>query len=236
MKTLSFHDLQTGYRNHEPLLMLDSEKDGVTLKSGLNLLVAPNGFGKSTLLKTLSGKLPAIKGDARLEGHRVRPQQDVVYFSEYLSFPKFVYPAEWIEFVSGKEFSAEARDWFGRLRLDALSKSYLGRMSQGERRKVNWVASHLSDHSLVLMDEPFEGLDILALPAAMELLQDWRERGRVVILVSHRLADLIEIADDILVIDRGRLRSIRQAPEGEWTSKSLRRYLIDFYSEAVSRK
>src|SRR5689334_13484034 len=100
MKTLFFRDLKVGRPGAAPLLRLDSGRDGVALEPGVHLIVAPNGRGKSTLLQTLAGVLPSLGGDVHLGDSVYRPGADSLYISEYLSFPKFIYPSEWIEFIS----------------------------------------------------------------------------------------------------------------------------------------
>ncbi len=212
MKTLCFHSFKVGRANNL-LLEIDSQQDDITLVPGLNLVVAPNGYGKSTLLQTLAGVIKPLSGRiSLLDSERnaeseYLPGRDALMISEYLTFPKFIFPDEWIEFMSGKKPLASRMNphWKG-LRLEPLRDKYLGRMSQGERRKVTWLAAHSSERPVLLLDEPLDGLDLLAIDAARTLLKEWEAEGRIVLLIAHQISEVFDLSRQTLVFDQGRLK------------------------------
>src|SRR5689334_14979156 len=112
MKTVSFIDFKAGYNSKSPLLILDSK---TIFSEGIHLLIAPNGYGKSTLIQTLAGLIPALQGEARLNESRLRPERDVFFLSEYLSLPKFITGAEWTERIIKRKQEVPA--WVERFRL-----------------------------------------------------------------------------------------------------------------------
>ncbi|MCC7442893.1 MAG: ATP-binding cassette domain-containing protein [Bdellovibrionales bacterium] len=208
MKTLSFRNFRAG-RSGRVLVTVDSAVDGVVLPSGLNLIVAPNGHGKTTLLQSMAGVLKPMGGLLELGGDFLDTREKVLQVPEYLAFPKMIYPEEWMEFVAGDLPPREDwKRWVTAFRLEPLMKRYLGRMSQGERRKVTWLAAHVAPQPVVLMDEPLDGLDVLALDSAVAMLRDWEERGRVVAVVAHQTAELAEHARSVHFIREGRLASL----------------------------
>lgn len=198
MKTLSFDNLIIGRNAQTPLISLDSEKDGLVFEPGIHLIVAPNGRGKSTLFQTLSGILSPLEGRVRLGDRPLDSEKEVLYISEYLSFPKFIYPNEWIDFTCPSEEKFNASKFVETIhgfRLEEKMKHYLGRMSQGERRKITWLAALHSSQPIVLLDEPFDGLDLFAYRSAVEALRKLKSQGKWVILVSHQFSSFLREVD-----------------------------------------
>lgn len=238
MKTLLFRNLQIGRVRSQRLLDIDSKRDSVSLGPGIHLLVAPNGRGKTTLLQTLAGVLPPLGGDLHLGDSVLRPGTDTLYVSEYLSFPKFIYPGEWVEFMSGRsgpEFQREIDPWVDAFQLREKLKSYLGRMSQGERRKTTWLAAHASKKPVLLLDEPLDGLDLYAIRAARDLVQLWKREQRVVLVVAHQVGEMLDLADSVLLIGNQKLITWKTAMPSVEDPHSLsagefRRRVIEFYS------
>ncbi len=155
-------------------------------KPGIHWLVGANGSGKSTFLQTLAGLIEPLEGKALWNGQPLQPHATVAYLPEYLVHLSMIRPDEWISFVAGKRWSPDASAAWGALGLSGFERRTLGTMSQGERRKVNWTAMDASARPLVLLDEPFNGLDAPAWLQTQDLLENWRRQGRVVIIVSHQ--------------------------------------------------
>ena len=84
MKMLSFHNALFGREEQDVLLQLDAS----SVSSGIHLMIAPNGSGKSTFLQTVGGVLTLKSGHFKLDSRRFVPHKQGLYFSEYLSFHK----------------------------------------------------------------------------------------------------------------------------------------------------
>lgn len=227
MKTISFHNLEMG-RAGKTLVSVDSERDKLTLHSGFSLLLAPNGYGKSTLLQTLAGLLEPLAGSFAYDGQILNPQADVLYLSEYLSFPKFIYPKEWIKFIAGVDspIDEETERLF---RFKDKWDRFLGRLSQGERRKVTWFAADLSPKPILLMDEPFDGLDFVSIQGCLKLIEKWKQQKRIVCIVSHQLGDTVSIADELFFIRDKTLASWKQVSANPLTLPNVRDTLLQQY-------
>jgi ABC-2 type transport system ATP-binding protein len=235
MKTLSFRELKVGRKASRILLELDTASDGFTLRSGLNVIVAPNGYGKTTFLQTLAGVLPALSGQARLDDRAVDPDRDVLYVSEYLNFPKFIYPSEYAEFLAGGAELRNAGPWIQGFRLEGLMKTYLGRMSQGERRKVTWLGAHCSPAPLLLLDEPLDGLDLLAIHTAREMLASWKSQGRIVCIVAHQVGEVLDLADRVLLIRDSKFAdwtALAPRPPRELAPEEFRAKVLAYYASS----
>ena len=234
MKILQFENLKIGRQRNgkdHVLLDLDSVRDEISFAPGVYLIVAPNGVGKSTFLQSLAGTLQPFSGSWNWSG--VSPgATDALYVSEYLVFPKWIYPREWIEFLSGGTLTSETSHWLNRLLPASLHHTYLGRMSFGERRRVTWLGAHASPARLILMDEPFNGLDVLAFETVLELIEAWRKSGKHVFIVSHQLGDFFHHVDDLILFKGQHL--IRASTQWkEWSSlqsRELRKRIVSFYS------
>ncbi len=241
MKTLSFHEFQAG-RPNRVLLDIDSTRDSFHLVPGLNLLVAPNGYGKSTFLQTLGGLLKPLRGHITIQDSLGSStpyiaSQHALLISEYLTFPKFILPSEWIEFVAGPSHDSSrlAPHWEG-LRLTQLKDKYLGRMSQGERRKVTWLAAHASNRPVLLLDEPLDGLDLLAIDAARNLLKTWQKEGKIVLLIAHQISEVFDLAQQTLVFENNRLKaweSISGQRSSDITTDDFRKWTHTYYTQAT---
>lgn len=204
MKTLSFHDLRAGHPGAKPLFRLDTPSDGVRFGPGIHLLAAPNGTGKSTLFRTLAGLCDPLSGEARLDGATLVPAVRVHSVSEFLIFPKFLYGSEWVRAAIGDEAGAETDAW-DLLGISVAERGrFIGRLSQGARRKLTWIAADLSRKPILLLDEPLDGLDIKAMEGARTLLARWKREERLVWLIAHQAAEILDLCDRVLLLRPGR--------------------------------
>lgn len=232
MKTLSFRELSVGRTRGKPLLELDSSRDGCRLGSGIHLIVAPNGYGKSTFLQTVAGVLPSLGGTVLADDRSFTPSADASYVSEYLTFPKFVYPGEWVDFAAGKSVDLANDRWVEAFGLKSKTGSYLGRMSQGERRKVTWIAAHYSQRPILLLDEPLDGLDLFAIQTAREMISEWKHEGRVVLIVAHQVGELLDLSTEVHLIGDRKLKpwsSTIDLPIAGISAPDFRSRVLEFY-------
>jgi len=229
MKTLSFHNFNIGRKAHKLLLRLDAQAWG----PGLHVIVAPNGYGKTTLLQTIAGALPPLQGEVKVDGAKLDPERDVLYVSEYLTFPKFIYPSEWIEFMSGGQSSKDESEWIRAFRLEDRMGEYVGRLSQGERRKVTWIGAHVSPKPILLLDEPLDGLDLLAIRSAREMVADWKRRGRCVGVVAHQVGEVLDLADEVWLIKDQKLVAWNDVMPQSFVDSGpeiFRKSVLEFYT------
>jgi ABC-type multidrug transport system ATPase subunit len=149
----------------------------VELTSGTHFLLARNGRGKTTLLRTLSGTLKPVSGKFRVSGF-------VQYLPEDLRFDNEITPSMIFRTLLPKSRRDEALDLASHIELD-VKKPY-GRLSTGNRRKTSLIMAEFSVKpdvgNILLLDEPFSGLDAFARQAFEEI---WRQSAANVLrLVS----------------------------------------------------
>jgi ABC-2 type transport system ATP-binding protein len=167
------------------------QRASVELRAGQALgVVGANGSGKTTLLRTLVGLLHAAAGEIRIEG-RLPPEAlqktPTAYFAGDSTLPGFVRAAAWGSLGAGDIVTSDRR------RIRALSRS---------TRQLLGLRTALGRHPLrlIVLDEPWEGLDPDATRWLSSTLQSKRDRGAAVVLSSHRLHDLAGVCDKYLLL------------------------------------
>lgn len=165
----------------------------VTLAGGTHFLLARNGRGKTTLLRTLAKTLKPLSGSFRVEGF-------TQYLPEDLRFDPFITPGMIFRTLLPKSRVQDAMTLAARIELDV--KMPYGRLSTGNRRKTNLITAELSvkqdSGNVLLLDEPFSGLDAFARQVFEEI---WKESsGNVLRLVScHPDYDSMEMPSALLI-------------------------------------
>jgi ABC-2 type transport system ATP-binding protein len=189
----------------------------VDVSTGVTGLIGANGAGKSTLLKILLGLLPATEGsasvlglDVAVDGPSIRER--VGYMPEHDCLPPDVSATEFVVHMarmSGLPTTAareRAADILRHVGLYEERYRPMGEYSTGMRQRVKLAQALVHDPSLVLLDEPTNGLDPAGRDDMLELIRRiGTEFGISVIVTSHLLGELERVCEGIVVIDGGRL-------------------------------
>lgn len=173
--------------------------------------LGPNGAGKSTLIRLLVGLLKPTSGSARVLGHdivadRRALHRDVGYLPGDFAADKDLTAQEYLRYLSnirGNVDPAEVTALADRFGL-TLDKP-IGTLSHGNRQKVGIVQAFMHRPSLVLLDEPTQGLDPLMQREFFALLRATRDAGRTVFLSSHVLSEVQALADTVAIVRDGEL-------------------------------
>jgi len=178
--------------------------------------LGPNGAGKSTTVKMLTGLIEPTAGDIAFNGRDVRA--DLKSFQRRLGYvpeEPHLYPH-----LSGREYL----QLVGRLRglprrvlepkMDALLRliglwedrlSPLASYSKGMRQKILLLAALLHDPELLILDEPFSGLDVNAAMILRSLIRSLAERGKMILYSSHVLEVVEKVCHEVLILRRGQV-------------------------------
>jgi ABC-2 type transport system ATP-binding protein len=181
-------------------------------------LIGPNGAGKTTLFECLAGLLPAdggsveFRGETLAAGHR---KHALFYLPDGIR-PWADQPVQWVlaffETLYGRphgESNALATD----LKLERLLKSRIGSLSKGEAKRVLLALGLLTPQPLLLLDEPFDGLDFRQTRDVMALLRTVPARGRTLFVSIHQLVDAGRMCDRLVLLSRGRVVGVGTLPE-----------------------
>lgn len=164
-------------------------------------IVGENGAGKSTLFRCLNG-LESFDGEVIIpQGLSMGFLMDTQYFYSYVT------GREYVEFClkASKKDSAIARiDEMNSVMGLPLEK-YASRYSLGMKKRLALLALMLQEHDVIVMDEPFNGLDLIGTIVLKRWIREQRDKGRTVLLSSHIISSLTEICDTIHYIHAGKL-------------------------------
>jgi Cu-processing system ATP-binding protein len=187
---------------------------GVDLSFDKNKIIAvlgPNGSGKTTLIKSILGMVLPNKGDILLEGKSVkkdwRYRNTIDYLPQIANFPHNLTVKELIDMIKDlrKRKTADDAILVALFKLEPFLNKKLGNLSGGTKQKVNIVLTFMFDSPIVILDEPTTGLDPISLIRFKELIDSEKQKGKTIIITSHIMRFVEEIADEIVFLLEGKI-------------------------------
>ena len=208
--------------------------DAVTAVESVNLqvrqgailgLLGPNGAGKTTTIRMVMNILVPDEGSIHVFGEPIsdKTREAIGYLPEERGlYPRMQVCAVIVFLASLRGMpEAEARrradEWLERFELKDWADKEVRDLSKGMQQKVQFIATVLHEPRLVILDEPFSGLDPVNATTVKDVMLEMRDRGTTVVLSSHRMEQVERMCDSICLIDKGRnvldgeLRAIKQS-------------------------
>ena len=187
--------------------------DGLDLaikKGGIFAILGPNGSGKTTLIKCLLGMVIPNKGDISFNNENVLRKWDyrnnLNYLPQIANFPPNLTVIELLRMIKNlrpkESKEQELIELFG---LKEFLNKKLGNLSGGTKQKVNIVLTFMFDSELIILDEPTTGLDPIALIHLKELIRKEKEKGKTVLITTHIMSVVEELADEIVFLLDGKI-------------------------------
>ncbi|MCS7234975.1 MAG: metal ABC transporter ATP-binding protein [Armatimonadota bacterium] len=188
----------------------------VTVPPGLRVgLVGPNGAGKSTLLRALVGLLTPDTGYVELFGHPVHQARRLVAYVPQRTEVDWDYPVVVEEVVlmgrfphvgwvrrPGPEDRRVARECLRMVGMEALARRQIGQLSGGQQQRVFLARALAQEAPVMLLDEPFVGVDAATEEAIYALLDRLRDEGRTVVVATHDLSRAQTAFDRLLLLNQ----------------------------------
>jgi ABC-2 type transport system ATP-binding protein len=176
-------------------------------------LLGPNGSGKSSSIRMMIGITDPDKGLVSLFGKPFSRQMlaRVGYLPEERGlYKKMNVLAQLVFFgrlhyISASLAAERARKWAERLRIAETLTKRTEELSKGMQQKIQFIAALLHDPALIIMDEPFSGLDPVNASLLMDVLVELREQGKTILFSTHRMDQVEKMCDSIALIHNGRL-------------------------------
>jgi len=180
------------------------------------VLLGPNGAGKSTLIRILATLLRPTKGAIRIGGYdglqdgaKIRRILGVVshqtfLYEELTAFENLEFYARMYGISNAPERISEVLHWMG---LYNRRHDRVRNYSRGMLQRLSLARSILHNPQVLLLDEPFTGLDVKACESLLEFLHTWRDQGKTILLATHHIERSVDLADRFLVLRQGRLVS-----------------------------
>ena len=194
----------------------------VTALDGVSLSVEPgrifgllgaNGAGKTTCMRIVLDILRADAGTVTWEGQAntdlprrtwgYLPEERGLYLRmtviDVLTFFASLYGVE------PAAATAEVEDWLQRFRIPDYRDRKVEELSKGNQQKIQFIAAIIHDPAVLIMDEPFSGLDPVNVQLLKEAFVEMRDRGKTLIFSTHQMETAEELCESIAIIDRGRV-------------------------------
>lgn len=175
--------------------------------------LGPNGAGKTTAMRTIFGLAEPDSGEVFWDGRPIR-FQDRLRFG-YMPEERGLYPrmpvAEQVVYfgrlhgMPADDARTAAKCWLQRLGLDQRGMAKLEELSHGNQQRAQLAAALVHEPDLLVLDEPFAGLDPIAVQMLAAVLRAEAERGAAVLFSSHQLDLVQDICEDVAIIDHGRV-------------------------------
>lgn len=174
-------------------------------------LIGPNGAGKTTLLECVAGLLPRDAGVIDVDGWRLEPghtSTNLLYLPDGVA-PWPTESLRWVlDYVTGffGGRSARAGEVVRELDLTPLLDQRIGTLSKGQRKRAVLAVGLVLPQPLLLIDEPFDGLDLRQTRELGATLRAHAATGRTLVLSIHQIADAARVCDRLILLSNGRVR------------------------------
>ena len=180
-------------------------------------LLGPNGSGKTTTIKLLLGLLFPTEGEALVFGRpavNVDKNERIGYLPEESYLYRFLNAEETLDFYArlfdmpASVRTRRSEELIEKVGLARDKKRILKEYSKGMRQRIGLAQALINDPELVILDEPTSGLDPLGTRWMKDLIINLRDRGKTVLMCSHRLEDVQDICDRIAILNEGELQEL----------------------------
>lgn len=177
-------------------------------------LLGVNGAGKTTLMKSILGLLKIYEGEILIEGesHQLaKARHKLCYLPERFSFFPYYTVAATLDFyadlysIAPEERAERQALALSKLNISELATRRIKTLSKGQQQRVGLAAMVYSDAQVLFLDEPFSGLDPIAIKELKDLLHELKNQGRTVIMSTHILSEVELLCQHVAIIDGGKI-------------------------------
>ena len=209
-------------------------------------LLGPNGAGKTTTLRMLATLIRPDSGDAWMDGASIVTQPELVrrkigFLTSELKLEDFFTPNQLFQFfgelhqMSRQQIEQRRAELFERFGIGAFAEVKVANLSTGMKQKVSIVISILHDPSIIIFDEPTNGLDVQTAKTVTDFLLELRTQGRTVIVSTHIFSLVEKLCDRVGILINGQM--IVCEPLAELTKeKCLEDVFFDIYQKAAGEQ
>lgn len=217
---IQIQGLKKSFENHQALKGVD-----LNIPKGVIFgLLGPNGAGKTTLIRNLTQIYRPDKGSISFMGEPLQEKhiKNIGYMPEERGLYKkmkigehLIYLAR-LKGLSSKEAKEKVDKWLSHFHIDSWRKKKVEDLSKGMQQKVQFIATILHEPELLILDEPFSGLDPINANLIKDEIISMKNNGTTIIFSTHRMESIEEMAEYIALINNGELilegniHSIRQ--------------------------
>ncbi len=210
--------------------------------------LGPNGAGKTTTIRMLMGIIKPDSGTITLDGEDINsiPRKKFGYLPEERGLYQKEKLADVLKYlgvlkgVAPSEIDRSVHQWLERFELDAYAQRHIRELSKGNQQKVQFMATLIHDPQLIILDEPFTGLDPINQILMKDIIQDLSAKGASILFSTHQMEQVERLCNRICLINQGRIvvegdinsvksrhhrRNVDIFFSGELTEKDLKHYM-----------
>jgi ABC-2 type transport system ATP-binding protein len=191
--------------------------------------LGPNGAGKTTTIRMIVGITVPDEGTVELFGERVSPhlQNRIGYLPEERGLYKKMKVVDQLKYfaalkgISGGEAERRIDFWLERMGLSEWKRKKTTDLSKGMQQKIQFISTVLHDPDLLILDEPFSGLDPVNVEFMIDVLSEFRKQSKTVIFSTHLMETAERLCHDIILINKSRKvvgGSLREVKESYGTN------------------
>lgn len=179
-------------------------------KGGVFAILGPNGSGKTTLIKSFLGMIIPDKGEILFNGENIlgkwEYRKNISYLPQIANFPNNLTVAELISMVKNlRNEETNEEELIDLFKIEKFKNKKLGVLSGGTKQKVNLVLSFMINTDVIILDEPTTGLDPVSVIYLKELIEKEKKKGKTILITSHIISFVEEVADDIIFLLDGKI-------------------------------
>ena len=209
---MSFLSLKNIHKNFATTKALDGVSFDVEKQSIFGML-GPNGAGKTTSIRIITTILKQDSGEVFFDGEKLqeRHAEKMGYMPEERGLYKkmkvweqLVYLAQ-LKGLTHRDAKKKVYDWMEKFEIKDWWSKKVQELSKGMSQKVQFIATILHEPKLIILDEPFSGLDPVNSKLIEDIIQDLRRKGATIIFSTHRMEQVEEICENIILINKGKV-------------------------------
>ncbi len=178
----------------------------------ISALIGPNGAGKTTFIKIILGLVYPDSGDITVDGipiKKVSIREHIAYLPEVFGY----YPYSSIEYtliyfgkmrgLTGKQLKDKLEENLKLLNISSLRSRKISTLSKGQIQRTAIASTLMGNNKILILDEPFYGLDPIAIKDMKDLFSNLVKEGKTIIINSHILTEMEQICDNVYIINEG---------------------------------
>lgn len=179
-------------------------------EGGIFAILGPNGSGKTTLIKSILGMVVPNKGNISVSGNNIDKnwnyRKEIDYLPQIANFPSNLKVKELIRMIKDlRQAPSREKELINLFQLEPFINKKLSTLSGGTKQKVNIVLTFMFNSPLLVLDEPTTGLDPASLIHLKELIQEEKKKGKTILITSHIMQFVAEMADVIVYLLEGKI-------------------------------
>jgi len=209
MNVLSLRNVTKTYQNHTAVNNISFDVP----QGSIFGLLGPNGAGKTSLIRMITMITGIDQGEIKLNGNNLNPDMilDIGYLPEERGLYKKMKVGEQLMYLAQlrgltkQDAKRDIKNWLEKFEADTWWNKNIEELSKGMQQKIQFIATVIHKPKLLILDEPFTGLDPLNTNLIKDEIFKMNENGASIIFSTHRMEQVEEICKDIVLINAGAL-------------------------------